>query len=158
MAKQSTTVTVGKSVPDFTLPATDGEFRLSDHRGAPLVLYFYPRDNTPGCTVESQEFGLAHAKFKRAGAKVFGVSRDKLSAHHRFKAKYEFPFELIADETETVCKMFEVMKDKTMFGKKVRGIQRSTFVLDKNGVLLKEWRKVKIPGHVDEVLAYVKTL
>lgn len=154
-------VAVGKKVPDFTLAATDGdadgEFRLSRRLGAPMVLYFYPRDNTPGCTKESIDFGGAYAKFKRAGVQVFGVSRDKLSSHHRFKGKYRFPFELLADPEERVCNMFGVMKGKTMFGKKVRGIQRSTFVLDKNGVLVKEWRKVSVPGHVDEVLAFVKT-
>ena len=123
-----------------------------------IVLYFYPRDNTPGCTMQSISFQDARAKFHRAGARVFGISRDTLTSHKRFANKYGLQFPLIADPEETICKMFGVMKEKTMFGKKVRGIQRSTFVIDKRGVLLKEWRKVKVPGHVDEVLTFVKTL
>ena len=158
MAKQSDSVAVGKKVPLFKLPSTAGDFNLKDHLGAPIVLYFYPRDNTPGCTKESIDFGGLHAKFKRAGVRIFGISRDKLSSHHRFKDKYQFPFELLADEDETVCNLFNVMKPKVMFGKKVRGIQRSTFVLDKNGTLQKEWRKVSVPGHAVEVLEFAKSL
>ena len=155
-AEQKSAVAVGKKVPDFELPSTGGDFRLSEHLGSPIVLYFYPRDNTPGCTKESIDFGGLHAKFKRAGVKVFGISRDTLKSHERFKEKYRFPFELIADKDEDVCNLFGVMKGKTMFGKKVRGIQRSTFVLDEKGVLQKEWRKVSVPGHAAEVLDFVK--
>lgn len=156
--KKPQTPKVNDPMPDFSLPSTAGDFKLSDYKGKHIVLYFYPRDNTPGCTMESIAFRDANAKFARAGAKIFGISRDSLKRHEKFSDKYKFNFPLLADEDETVCTLFDVMKQKTMFGKKVRGIQRSTFVIDKQGVLCKEWRKVKIPGHVDEVLAFVKTL
>ena len=158
MASKATTPEVGAKVPDFALPSTAGEFKLSAHRGKHVVLYFYPRDNTPGCTMESVAFRDAKDKFARAGARIFGISRDSMLRHERFSEKYSFSFPLLADEDETVCRLFDVMKEKIMFGKKVRGIQRSTFVIDARGVLRKEWRKVKVPGHVDEVLAFVKTL
>ncbi len=152
-------VEVGKKVPDFSLPATGGgDFKLSDLRGRRLVLYFYPRDNTPGCTREGQDFRDVIASFKRRKTAVFGVSRDTLSAHDKFKAKQKFPFELLADPEEEVCKLFDVMKTKNMYGKKVRGIERSTFLIDEKGVLRREWRKVKVAGHVEEVLDAVKSL
>jgi peroxiredoxin Q/BCP len=145
-------------VADFTLPSTGGTFRLSDHKGKAVVLYFYPKDNTPGCTTEGADFRDAHEKFRRANAIVAGVSRDSLRSHENFKAKMGFPFELIADTEEKLCAQFDVVRDKTMYGRKVRGIVRSTFVIDGAGRLVREWRGVKVPGHVDEVLAFVKTL
>ena len=149
---------LGKPVPDFSLPSTGGTFRLSSTRGSKVVLYFYPRDNTPGCSAEGAEFRDLHAQFAHAGAVVFGVSRDSLKSHENFKAKLKFPFELLSDAEEAVCERFGVMKQKTMYGKKVRGIERSTFVIDANGVLAREWRGVKVPGHVQEVLNFVKAL
>jgi peroxiredoxin Q/BCP len=133
-------------------------FRLSEHRGKKLVLYFYPKDNTPGCTVEGSDFRDRHKEFAKAGAEVVGVSRDSLKSHENFKAKMKFPFELLSDAEEALCAQFGVMKMKNMYGKKVRGIERSTFVLDGEGVLAREWRGVKVPGHAEEVLNFVKTL
>ena len=155
------TITVGKPLPDFTLPATgseSGSFRLRDARGAMLVLYFYPRDNTPGCTLEGQDFQQLLPRFKRAGVRVCGISRDTLAAHGKFCGKYGFTFELLADPDEKVCTLFGVMKDKNMYGKKVRGIERSTFLVDADGVLRQEWRKVKVEGHAAEVLAAAQKL
>ena len=150
---------VGKKIPAFSGEATgDTVVRSKDLKGTAFVLYFYPRDNTPGCTVESQAFAANYPKFKRRKVEVIGVSRDNLRSHERFKAKFEFPFRLIADPDETLCNLFDVMKDKNMYGKKVRGIERSTFLVDAEGVLRREWRKVKIDGHVDEVLAAVAEL
>jgi thioredoxin-dependent peroxiredoxin len=146
-------------VTDFSLSASgDTTFTLSDHAGKIVVLYFYPKDDTPGCTTEGQDFTAQHAAFKRAGAVVVGVSRDSVKSHDKFCAKYGFPFPLISDADETLCTQFGVMKMKNMYGKQVRGIERSTFVIGKDGTLAKEWRGVKVPGHVDEVLAFVKTL
>ena len=150
---------LGKPVPDFSLPSTGGAtFRLSDARGAKLVLYFYPKDNTPGCTTEGMQFRDLHTEFRKAGCEVFGVSRDSLRSHESFKSKMKFPFELLSDAEEKVCSQFGVMKLKNMYGKKVRGIERSTFVIDAKGVLAREWRGVKVPGHAQEVLDFVKTL
>lgn len=149
---------LGKPVPDFSLPCTGGTFRLSNTRGAKLVLYFYPKDNTPGCTAEGSDFRDNYKAFKNAGCEVFGISRDSLKSHGNFKAKMKFPFELLSDADEAVCQLFGVMKQKNMYGKKVRGIERSTFVLDAQGVLAREWRGVKVPGHVQEVLNFVKAL
>ena len=149
---------LGKKVADFTAAATGGAFRLSDHRGKTVVLYFYPKDNTPGCTTEGAQFRDAYAQFRKAGAIVVGCSRDSQKSHESFKAKMEFPFELIADVDEKLCQQFAVIKMKNMYGKQVRGIERSTFVIDGAGKLLREWRGVRVPGHVDEVLAFVKTL
>jgi peroxiredoxin Q/BCP len=151
-------VTLGKTVPDFRAAATAGEFQLAALRGSKLVLYFYPKDNTPGCTTEGADFAAAHDKFRRAGATVVGVSRDSLKSHENFKTKMGFPFELISDPDELVCELFGVMKLKNMYGKQVRGIERSTFLIDAAGRLAREWRGVKVPGHVDEVLAAVKEL
>src|SRR5512134_2130215 len=149
---------VDKKVPDFTAAATGGEFRLSDHLGKIVVLYFYPKDNTPGCTTEGSDFAQSHSKFKRAGAVVAGVSRDSVKSHDGFKAKMKFPFELISDADERLCDLFGVIKMKNMYGKKVRGIERSTFVIDGSGKLRREWRGVKVPNHVEEVLAYVQSI
>ncbi len=149
-------VSVGKKVPDFTAEATGGEFGLKAHRGKWLVLYFYPKDNTPGCTTESQDFAANYPKFKRAGCQIAGISRDKIRSHENFKAKLELPFELISDPDETLCELFGVMKLKNMYGKQVRGIERSTFLIDPDGKLVHEWRGVKVPGHVEAVLTRLK--
>src|SRR5436190_23931624 len=150
---------LGKPVSDFSLPSTGGTtFRLSDQRGSKLVLYFYPKDNTPGCTQQGSDFRDAYKDFMRAGCEIYGVSRDTLKSHEGFKAKMKFPFELLSDPEEAVCKQFGVMKMKNMYGKKVRGIERSTFVIDAKGVLAREWRGVKVPGHIQEVLNFVKAL
>ena len=150
-------IEIGKRVPDFSLPATGGEiFKLSDYKGYKVVLYFYPRDNTPGCTIESQNFRDKVRSFSRCKTKIFGISRDTLPSHERFKTKQTLPFPLLSDTDETVCQMFDLMKNKTMFGKKVRGIVRSTFLIDETGKLIREWRKVNILGHVQEVLDAVK--
>jgi peroxiredoxin Q/BCP len=152
-------VTVGKAVPDFSLPATGGgTFRLKEARGAPLVLYFYPRDNTPGCTLEGQQFQQLLPRFRRAGVRVCGISRDTLAAHEKFCAKMGFAFELLADVDETTCQLFDVMRDKNMYGRKVRGIERSTFLIDAKGVLRQEWRKVSVDGHALAVLEAAKAL
>jgi thioredoxin-dependent peroxiredoxin len=151
-------VAIDKKVPDFTAAATGGEFRLSDHEGRIVVLYFYPKDNTPGCTTEGMDFAQSHSKFKRAGAVVAGVSRDSVKSHDGFKAKLKFPFELISDADERLCNLFGVIKMKNMYGKQVRGIERSTFVIDGSGKLRREWRGVKVPNHVEEVLACVQSI
>ncbi len=153
------TVAVGKKIPAFEAQATSGQTVASkDLIGTPFVLYFYPRDSTPGCTQEGQDFRDLHGKFERNGIRVLGVSRDSLSSHERFKAKHEFPFELVADPDETLCEMFGVMKDKNMYGKKVRGIERSTFLFDADGKLAREWRSVKVDGHAEEVLEAARAL
>ena len=150
---------LGKPVPDFSLQSTGGKtFSLSGARGSKLVLYFYPKDNTPGCTAEGADFADRHKAFKRAGAEVLGISRDSVKSHESFKSKMNFPFELLSDPDEEVCNAFGVMKLKNMYGRQVRGIQRSTFVLDDKGVLRREWRGVKVPGHAEEVLNFVKAL
>ena len=150
---------LSKVVKDFSLPSTGGgAFRLSEHRGKKLVLYFYPKDNTPGCTLEGADFRDRYKEFRRAGAEVVGVSRDSIKSHEGFKAKMKFPFELLSDAEEELCAQFGVIKMKNMYGKKVRGIERSTFVIDGEGRLAREWRGVKVPGHVEEVLNFVKTL
>ncbi len=149
---------LGRKVTEFTAPATGGTFRLSDHKGEIVVLYFYPKDNTPGCTTEGEQFRDAYKKFRNAGAVVVGCSRDSLKSHENFKAKMAFPFELISDPDEKLCAQFDVVKMKNMYGKQVRGIVRSTFVIDGAGRLAHEWRGVKVPGHVAEVLAVVQAL
>ncbi len=143
---------------DFEAASTGGPFRLSDHAGSVVVLYFYPKDNTPGCTTEGAAFRDLHDAFREAGAVVAGVSRDSLESHRRFKAKMAFPFELVADPDEKLCEKFGVIRMKQMYGREVRGIERSTFVIDRQGKLAKEWRGVKVPGHVDDVLAFVRSL
>jgi peroxiredoxin Q/BCP len=150
---------VGMTVPEFSAAMTgEKTFSLSDYKGKTVVLYFYPKDNTPGCTTEGLQFRDAYPKFVEANSIIFGISRDSIRSHEGFKAKLELPFDLISDPDETVCTMFDVMKMKNMYGKQVRGVERSTFVIDAAGKLVKEWRGVKVPGHVDEVLEYVKTL
>ena len=149
----------GKAVEDFSLPSTGGgTFKLSDQRGKKLVVYFYPKDNTPGCTLEGADFRDRYREFARAGAQVVGISRDSLKSHEAFKARMKFPFELLSDADEQACTLFGVIKMKNMYGKKVRGIERSTFVLDAEGAIAREWRGVKVPGHVEEVLNFAKTL
>lgn len=152
-------IAVDKKVPDFSLPATGGEtFRLSDHKGRNVVLYFYPRDNTPGCTLEGQEFRDLARRFKAANTLVYGISRDSVACHEKFKATQKFTFELLADVDEKACALFDVIREKNMYGKKVIGIERSTFLVDGAGVLRREWRKVKVEGHAAEVLQAVKDL
>jgi len=149
---------VGKKVADFTAQGTGGPFRLADHEGEAVVLYFYPKDNTPGCTTEGAQFRDAYKAFRKAGAEVVGVSRDSIKSHESFKTKMEFPFDLLSDADEALCAQFDVIRMKNMYGKQVRGIERSTFLIDGQGKLVREWRKVKVDGHVDEVLAAVKAL
>jgi len=152
-------VTVGARVPDFTLASTGGQtVRLKDLLGGKVVLYFYPRDNTPGCTLEGQQFGSLNARFKKAGVTVFGVSRDSLASHEKFRDKMGYPFALLSDEDEKLCKLFDVIREKNMYGRKVLGIERSTFLIDAKGVLRQEWRKVKVDGHALEVLQAAQAL
>lgn len=147
------------SAPDFSLPSTGNKmFSLADARGKHLVIYFYPKDNTPGCTTEGQDFRDRYAEFVAAGCEIVGISRDSVKSHENFKAKMAFPFELLSDVDETACQLFNVIKMKNMYGKQVRGIERSTFVVDRNGTICKEWRGVKVPGHVENVLTFVKSL
>jgi len=146
-------------VPDFELPATGAQrFQLAAMRGAPLVLFFYPKDATPGCTDEGLQFKALNEQFRALKCAVLGISRDSIASHERFKAKMEFPFDLLSDEDETACTLFGVMKQKNMYGKQVRGIERSTFVIDAEGRLRREWRGVSVPGHAQEVLDFVKSL
>lgn len=141
------------------LEATGGaSFRLEDYAGEPVVIYFYPRDNTPGCTREGEAFRDHFEEFGRLGCRILGVSRDSLKSHEKFAEKYRFPFPLIADTNETLCRQFDVIKEKNMYGKKVLGIERSTFLFDEKGNLVREWRKVRVPGHVEEVLDAVREL
>jgi peroxiredoxin Q/BCP len=149
-------VQTGQPVPDFEANATQGAVRLSALRGKKLVLYFYPKDNTPGCTTEAGEFRDQYKNFVKHGAVVVGVSRDSVRSHEGFRAKLELPFDLISDPDETLCEQFGVMKLKNMYGKQVRGIERSTFLIDSQGNLVREWRGVKVAGHVEEVLAAVR--
>jgi thioredoxin-dependent peroxiredoxin len=144
-------------LPDFELPATGNQrFRLSAFKGHPFILYFYPKDNTPGCTDEGVQFRELHGAFAKAGYAVFGISRDSVLSHERFKARMGFPFELLSDADETACTIFGVIKMKNMYGRQVRGIERSTFVIDGNGRIARQWRGVKVPGHAQEVLDSVK--
>ena len=149
---------IDKKLPDFSAESTGGPVKLSALKGKKVVLYFYPKDNTPGCTTEGCDFAAAHKKFEKAGTVILGVSRDSLKSHANFKAKMDFPFELISDPDEKLCEAFGVMKMKNMYGKQVRGIERSTFVIDAEGKLRREWCGVKVPGHVAEVLAVVQSI
>jgi peroxiredoxin Q/BCP len=154
-------VSVGRKVPDFSVPVTGGtdkEWRLSDAQGEKVVIYFYPKDMTTGCTKESQDFRDLHEKFRRAKVRVLGISRDSLKSHDRFRDKEKLPFELLSDENEAVCKIFDVIKEKSLYGRKYMGIDRSTFLIDGAGVLRREWRGVKVPGHAEEVLEAAKSL
>lgn len=151
------TVILNKKVPAFHLPATgDKKIRLSDYKGKKLVLYFYPKDSTPGCTTEGQNYRDLYKKFKKKNTEILGVSRDSIKRHENFKAKQEFPFDLISDEDEVLCKLFDVIKLKKLYGKEHLGIERSTFLIDEKGILRKEWRKVKVKGHVEEVLESIE--
>ncbi len=154
-----TTIKIGNAVPDFTALATGNKtIKLSDYQGKNLVLYFYPKDNTPGCIKEGQAFRDHYEEFVALNTEILGVSRDSLKSHENFKTKQEFPFDLISDTDEELCQLFDVIKMKNMFGKKVKGIERSTFLIDPEGRLVREWRKVKVKEHVDEVLEAVKSL
>ena len=152
-------ISIGKKVPDFSLPATgEQDITLSDFRGKNVVVYFYPKDSTSGCTTEGQDFRDHINTFKRRNTVILGISRDSIKSHENFKAKQNFPFELLSDADEKACKLFDVIKEKNMYGRKVMGIERSTFLIDTNGTVQKEWRKVKVDGHVDAVLEAVKEL
>ena len=154
-----TTTMLNNPVTDFELPATSGHtFKLSDYLGKTLVIYFYPKDSTPGCTTQGMQFRDFYSEFQAENAEIVGISRDSLKSHENFKAKFSFPFELLADTEELACGIFNVMKMKNMYGKQVRGVERSTFVIDKNGILVQEWRGVKVDGHVPQVLDFVKNL
>ena len=147
------------TIPEFQLPATGGQpFSLAAVRGKTLILYFYPKDSTPGCTTEAQQFRDLHEEFLQAGCVIAGVSRDSVKSHENFKLKQDLPFALLSDTDETLCARFGVIKEKKLYGKPVRGIERSTFIIDRQGTLRREWRGVKAPGHAQEVLDFVKTL
>ncbi|HUT39834.1 MAG TPA: peroxiredoxin [Gammaproteobacteria bacterium] len=152
-------VKIGKKVPDFRLPATgDKEIALSDYVGKRVVVYFYPKDSTPGCTTEGQDFRDSIPTFRRRNTVILGISRDSIKSHENFKAKQQFPFELLSDVDEKACKLFDVIREKNMYGKKVMGVERSTFLIDEQGMLRREWRKVSVKGHVAEVLDAIKEL
>ena len=153
------TVALDRKVPAFALPATGGRtWTLDDVAGKPLVVYFYPKDATSGCTKEGEAFRDLYPKFRKAGVEIVGISPDGTASHERFKEKYGFPFELLSDEDKVVCQLFDVWKEKSMYGRKYMGVERSTFLLDARGVLRHAWRKVKVPGHADEVLAAASRL
>ena len=150
-------VEIGKKISNFKAKSTnENEFNLKDFQDGFIVLYFYPKDNTPGCTQEGIDFSNNYRKFKNLNTEIIGISKDNIKSHENFKKKYKYKFDLISDEDEKICKMFDVIKEKNMYGKKYMGIERSTFIVDKKGKLLKEWRKVKVKGHVEEVLKYIK--
>ncbi|MEE4246186.1 MAG: thioredoxin-dependent thiol peroxidase [Kangiellaceae bacterium] len=150
---------VGKKVKNFKASATGEQtLSLNDFKGKNLVIYFYPKDATPGCTTQGQNFRDSYQKFKKLNCEILGVSRDSIKSHERFKEKQQFPFDLLSDEDETVCQLFDVIKLKKMYGREYMGIERSTFLIDETGKLQQEWRKVKVKGHVDEVLEAVKKL
>jgi thioredoxin-dependent peroxiredoxin len=151
-------IAVDQTVPDFTAPSTSGEFSLASLRGKKVVLFFYPKDNTPGCTTESLQFRDLYAQFQAAGAEVVGISRDSVKSHENFRAKLELPYTLVSDADENICTLFGVIKMKKMYGKEVRGIERSTFLLDAAGVLRREFRGVKVPGHVEAIVEAVQGL
>ncbi len=152
-------VEIGKAVPKFTVAATgEQDISAQQYKGKWLIIYFYPKDNTPGCTTEGKDFRDHYAEFEKLNAVVLGVSRDSVKVHTNFKAKHEFPFELLADQEEQLCQLFDVIKEKNMYGRKVMGIERSTFLIDPKGKLAAEWRKVKVKGHVEELLSTLKEL
>lgn len=153
------TAVVGKKAPDFNLPATgEKSIKLSSLKGQQVILYFYPKDSTPGCTLEGQNFRDSQKKFDKIDTVVIGISRDSLRSHENFKAREGFDFDLISDTEEAACTAYDVIKEKNLYGKKVMGVERSTFLIDKTGVLRQEWRKVKVDGHVDEVLTAATAL
>lgn len=158
VAGVSLSVQVGSPIPPFRAASTGGEIDSAKLKGRKVVLFFYPKDNTPGCTRQGADFRDLHAAFVDAGAVVLGVSRDSLKSHESFKAKLQFPFELISDADETLCRAFDVLRDKNLYGRKVRGVERSTFVIDARGNLVREWRGVRVPGHVEEVLDFVRSI
>ena len=146
-------VKIGKKIPSFSMILDDGsELKSKDFNGKNIVIYFYPKDSTPGCTKEGEDFRDLHEEFIKSNAQIYGVSRDSVASHQKFKAKYKFPFHLISDEDESLCKLFDVIKEKNMYGRKYMGIERSTFLINDKGQLLNEWRKVKVKGHAQEVL------
>jgi len=150
---------LNKPVVDFQLPATSGKsFQLSHHLGKHVVLYFYPKDSTPGCTTQGIQFRESYADFQAHNTEIFGISRDSIKSHENFKSKFSFPFELLSDSDELACNIFDVIKMKNMYGKQVRGIERSTFIINQAGILVAEWRGVKVDGHASEVLAFIKSL
>jgi peroxiredoxin Q/BCP len=152
-------VKIGKKVARFSLPATgDKTLSLEDFKGSNLVIYFYPKDNTPGCTLEGQDFRDRFLQFKKAGTAILGVSRDSVKSHDNFKTRQKFPFDLLSDADEKLCRQFDVIHEKNMYGRKVMGVVRSTFLIDADGVLRREWRKVRVKGHVDEVLEAARSL
>ncbi len=152
-------IELGNKIPDFTGQATsDINFKLEDYAGTAILFYFYPRDNTPGCTQEGKDFRDNYAAFEAKGIKIFGLSRDSLKTHENFKAKHEFPFDLISDKDETICKLFDVIKEKKLYGKVHMGIERSTFLIDSSGKLINEWRKVKVKDHIAQVLEAIEAL
>ncbi len=153
------TTEIGAPAPDFDSASTSGSQQaLGDLKGRKLVLYFYPKDNTSGCTLEGQNFRDLHDEFGAANAVILGVSRESIRSHNNFRGKYDFPFDLLSDPEETLCNTYGVIKEKSMYGRKYMGIERSTFLIDENGVLRREWRKVKVKGHADEVLEAVRSL
>jgi thioredoxin-dependent peroxiredoxin len=151
-------IAVGKQAPPFTLQGTGGPWSLKDAAGGSVVVYFYPRDNTPGCTQEGESFTEAYAQFKKCKALIVGISPDTVQSHEKFKQKMGFPFDLLSDPDQKVCKLYDVIQEKSMYGKKYMGVERSTFLIDAHGVLRQEWRKVKVNGHAEAVLAAVKAL
>jgi peroxiredoxin Q/BCP len=154
-----TRAALGRKVPDISLPATGGrELRLKDLRGRKLVLYFYPRDNTPGCTLESRQFAALAPQFERAGVRLLGVSRDSIASHDRFRAQHDLPFDLLSDPEERACQLFDVIREKKLYGRTVLGVERSTFLIDAEGTLRREWRRVKVEGHAQEVLEAAQSL
>jgi len=151
-------IEIGKKAPPFTLRGTGGDWSLKDAVGRPVVMYFYPRDNTPGCTQEGEDFSSHFAEYKKAKTLILGISADSVESHEKFKKKMGFPFDLLSDPDNSVCKLYDVIQEKSMYGKKYMGIERSTFLIDAKGVLRQEWRKVKVRGHAEAVLAAVKAL
>ena len=153
------TLEIGLKIKNFTAKSTNNdEFILKDYLGSYLVLFFYPKDNTSGCTQEGIDFSESYNKFKKLNTEIFGISRDSLKSHNNFKEKYGFKFDLISDPEEDICNSFSVIKEKSMYGKKYMGVERSTFIIDAHGLLIKEWRKVKVKSHVGEVLKYIEDL
>ena len=151
-------VVVGKKIPAFSVQATsESKLSAKELLGQKTVIYFYPKDNTPGCTTEGEDFRDNHTKFRRRKCAVYGVSRDSLASHEKFKAKFKFPFQLVSDPDEKLCRLFDVIKEKNMYGRKTMGIERSTFLINDKGVLIQEWRKVKVKGHVEAVLEALKS-
>jgi peroxiredoxin Q/BCP len=151
-------IEIGKKAPPFTLEGTDGTWSLEDGKGTAVVMYFYPRDNTSGCTQEGLDFSARNAEFKKAEARIFGISPDSVASHEKFKKKMSFAFDLLSDPDQKVCKLYDVIQEKSMYGRKYMGVERSTFLIDSKGVLRHEWRKVKVKDHAEAVLAAVKAL